>query len=757
MQAGIFRLAASVIFVGYLGTCLRAQEMAPLLSPDHPILVAAKQGNLDEVVGLLKGEVTVNSCTDEGLTAFRVALQYGHLGLARELTVRGFNPMLFYRSPRVGYPIRIGLTPLVLAAKNGADDIVDYLIDHGMTAYPERVEDKFAGDTDESPVLAAIESDRSKIVRRLLISAPRLIVESEIERNGYGYLAACQSIVMINALAEFGVDVNDTEPKGPFPRPGVLHAYAKRGWRDGIDRLLLLGADPTKADWEGKLPQDVANDAATKHKLQLAVAVVHVEHGLSNYGSDGPAKEFPADCLGTAFNESEDAAIARVQTASDANLRATDDRGWTILTYALDFRLVRLARALIDRGANVSQVTTPGSAMISFAATTGDLDLVKLMKAKGADVDLARRGKPTALILAVRGRNEPMVDLLLSLGAKVDPPHPPERDAVWQSALMIACRNGDLPMMKKLLKAGADLTAVDSSGEGIVSYAVRSGDLAVLDWTLQRGASPFVKTPQGDNALTVAASLGDLPMVQALLKLGVTHPDVLRYAQRGSPSTEGTDKTFMVQKYLQALRRSENPFAPEIFWLQPKITVDDVRRYINAGGDINYADGVVTPLQQRATHGDVDSVSLLLEKGADPRKRARVMFPAATLAIESNNDDTALALVRLFLAHGVSPDTRFHLQWDDQDGEPTGDTLLGSAVGRGLLKTADCLLSAGANPWLRCAFSGNDSFDQLDLVQSIDIDQLDKFRRRMEEFGKKFPRPEILKDAPKSRPKGEVF
>ncbi|KAJ2781846.1 hypothetical protein GGI15_003104 [Coemansia interrupta] len=85
------------------------------------------------------------------------------------------------------------------------------------------------------------------------------------------------------------------------------------------------------------------------------------------------------------------------------------------------------------------------------------------------------------LMLAAKDGNYPMVRLLLKKGA--DPKVGGEN-----KALMMAVVYGHLPIVKRLVSAGAPITSL------ALRYAVQKKHLDVVNWLMKNGAAPDMVT-----------------------------------------------------------------------------------------------------------------------------------------------------------------------------------------------------------------------------------------------------------------------
>ena len=133
-----------------------------------------------------------------------------------------------------------------------------------------------------------------------------------------------------------------------------------------------------------------------------------------------------------------------------------------------------IAQMLIDHGANVNAETALGTTPIGNAAESGNLQMVQLLLAKGARLDLPIHG-----ILLIKGKpqdatngyealagassmgqhNPEIIKLLLAHGAK---PNCQSLDDL--TPLGRASESGDVEVVRLLLAAGADVNAYDPFG-----------------------------------------------------------------------------------------------------------------------------------------------------------------------------------------------------------------------------------------------------------------------------------------------------
>ncbi len=133
-------------------------------------------------------------------------------------------------------------------------------------------------------------------------------------------------------------------------------------------------------------------------------------------------------------------------------------------------------RAIFD-GANVNawddENCTP---LMQAVAGNCNLEILRMLIEKGADVNAQDAGGRTALLHAVIAERKEMVMFLIRNGANVDP-----RDDSWTPLHHAACQ-GNLEIVRFLVESGADINARTKTGETPLSLAESGAKQHVKSW-----------------------------------------------------------------------------------------------------------------------------------------------------------------------------------------------------------------------------------------------------------------------------------
>ena len=287
------------------------------------------------------------------------------------------------------------------------------------------------------------------------------------------------------------------------------------------------------------------------------------------------------------------------------------------------------------------------------AAKDDDLQAVRALIARRANVNELSRDGSTALLWAVFHSNLEMARALIAAGAAVNTPN-----HYALTPLLQASRSGDAPLIAALLKAGADPAVPRPDSETPLMAASRTGRMDAVRLLIEAGADVnAADTYQLETALMWAAGEGHVDVVKTLLKAGAdpnrkAHVNALEERKHADHPTGGFTALMF------AVRNGHE---------------DVARALIKGGADLSLTNGDgATAMIIAVVNDRFDFASTLLDLGADPKDGSLYfavdMHDATTdmrahdgsrLRATHPNKLTALDLVRLLLDRGADPNKPF--------------------------------------------------------------------------------------------------
>jgi uncharacterized protein len=166
-------------------------------------------------------------------------------------------------------------------------------------------------------------------------------------------------------------------------------------------------------------------------------------------------------------------------------------------TYGVHLEMSNLpqVRAWLDAGLDPDFLADRVGTGLMFSAWLGDIPMMELLVARGADVNKSNALGESALMHAAwRGKLE-AVKWLLAKGARVN------SEPMRWSALHYAVFAGHWEVANQLLLHGADINARSTNGSSVLMMAVYEGHEPLVRRLLARGADPAIKNDRGDGAL----------------------------------------------------------------------------------------------------------------------------------------------------------------------------------------------------------------------------------------------------------------
>ncbi len=356
---------------------------------------------------------------------------------------------------------------------------------------------------------------------------------------------------------------------------------------------------------------------------------------------------------------------------------------------------------------------------------------------------IALAGAPSLLDTAQAGDHDAAMHLLNAKAANVN-----AAGADGTTAIMYAAANGDLDLVRALIKAGANVKLANQFGTSALTEAAIIGSTPIIEALLKAGADPNFKTPNGETPLMAAARTGKVDAAKALLDAKADINAKETWGEQSALMWAAAQSQADMVKFLAANGANLNDHGKVNQW-ERKIIQEPRPKDMNKGG--------FTPLHYAAREGCAACVQNLLAAGADPDSEDPDRETPLLLALENMHFDTAAVLVKggadldkwdlfgrspVYMAADVST-----LPMKGNGGVavlPSPDKLTAVDVGRMMLEKGanpniqlkrrppyrdvpqdrggDTMLAQGATPLLRAARGGDNKFTALLLEYKALVD-----------------------------------
>jgi ankyrin repeat protein len=569
MTAYLPRTTIAMLSIALAAPCVPAQFDGKVDPKTSPILAAAEKGDLDLIKKLVDGGANVNLQTPHrapfigginryyngGQTPLLLATAEGHVAVAKYLLEKG---------ARADVIDQWGYTPLTHSSRQGHVELVKLMLKQGVKVPPKKQElpvghllngaPAFVG----TPLHMACEGGHDAVVAALFeakfdVNAKDGMQRTPLHRllDDLDHVALLRTRFSMSGQTTGATKVKKDSAK--WKEPGRAKALAM---------LIEAKADVSAQDREKQTPLGLArrfakdtklpemlekagarlsaadairlNDAATLearlkeepklieerlwHNRSLFLLAVEVGHQpmvelLIRYKADQLGKN-DADRFMSPLRvavEHKHPHLVRLFIDKADKIEFKADR--CIFYTAFEMALTDPSRigVLIEILRRRDDISDDRFLWALYGATyrTGEQnlnhDLITVLLAHKGKADMKCENVVMAVENAVRRRDEKLVALFIKHGAGVDRK---QKDG-HPTALTQAASNGDVEILKLLLKAKPNLEATDSTKRTALHYSVYSSKLEVVRLLVEAGASVFARDQQNQTP-GMAASREDI-------------------------------------------------------------------------------------------------------------------------------------------------------------------------------------------------------------------------------------------------------
>ena len=383
-----------------------------------------------------------------------------------------------------------------------------------------------------------------------------------------------------------------------------------------------------------------------------------------------------------------------------------DDYGRTALAIAIaEFRSIDLVKAILELGADPNATSSIGrircqsihplskrlnvrGTALHVAVTVGNLEIVELLIAKGAEINLKTSKGLTPLQLALESEvlldrerelsedgNLELIRRLLAAGADVHSPYPGRKDTLLHRVAIL----GNEKIVQLLLSSGHqwDINALDKNGESVLHCACNNA--RVTDVFLENGADPNIACPSGNTPYHDASRKGNLEVMEILSKYGAD-PNVANHRGFTALHSLANDNRPNVDAVNLVLRHGGDPCVGDLLGRTPHyyiraFEIDEAGKLLcslaRAGGQLNRRDSFGAPLWHSIVHYLIDTPDIIENKEGNKKVLEDVVKAYVKAGVDINAVDlqnrtalhlagahSVLDLVEVLLAHGADVNAR---------------------------------------------------------------------------------------------------
>jgi uncharacterized protein len=461
---------------------------------------AAMRGDKAAIKALIQQKADVNAAQIDGATAVHWAVYKDDAEMLETLIAAGAQTDIKNRE---------GITPLHMASLFGDPRIVDRLIKAGADA-------KQRGPAGETMLMLAARNGNPEVIKSLIAAGVNVNARETLRGTSALMWAVEQHHpAAVKALLDGGADVAQKSAGAGLPR-NYMSGKVNTAQVEAAAARQMRAAATGKTYEEQLKIEGVGGRFGGQDRSQLQNGQQGQGQG-QNQGQGGGQGGFGGrgGNRGQRGGQQGQAAAPTQAAAAPANPDNPDDDseviiaglvgtgggGLTPLVLAAREGDLESAKYIVEKGANVNQVTEYGWSPLLVATNNRHYKLGEYLIEHGADVNLANKGSWTPLYLATDNRNIEGGDFPV-----------PKPDIEHLDYLKFLLEHGANPNARAkdntLTRTIFTMQWFFENGATPFVRAAQSSDLDLLKLLIKHGADPLIKTEFGDTALSAAAGIG---------------------------------------------------------------------------------------------------------------------------------------------------------------------------------------------------------------------------------------------------------
>ncbi|KAF5296333.1 hypothetical protein FQA39_LY12550 [Lamprigera yunnana] len=508
---------------------------------------AIKSGNEEIVSKILHNGADINKQNIDGLTPLLQAIDSGHSNIAALLVKNGANvhlmdhngrsavysavsknyrrllSLLYLEGADVNKSTNDGDVPLVCAAKSYYYTIFKMLISF-------KADVNCSDGNGWSPLHAIIKSQPS-LIDVLLQNDVNAFAETRDGHSCLHFAAQVGSVEAVTKLVNVGLDVNKRTNDGNTP---ILCNVIEYPNRPIIELLVKNGADINITNSTGN---------CCLHYLASKAEDTIIEDFSDEYEVNIQNNEGHTPLHLAVKNRNSSTTKLLLTKGADVNIIDYRNNN-SCLHWAVNVADQEIVKILLDNGADVGLLNSTGETPLMFAerlqfnnivsiinqqetfekckdlfeaVENGHVYTVQTLVNNGLDINSQNENGETLLLIAIRCVHIPIMDWLISKGAKIDIVS--NRSS---SALHFAACMGDCVSVRCLIEGGVDVNILNSDGDTAIALALRHEKISIAEILLDHNAEIYVTPPRNfkHSCLHYAVKSGSEAIVLRILESG---------------------------------------------------------------------------------------------------------------------------------------------------------------------------------------------------------------------------------------------
>ena len=393
--------------------------------------------------------------------------------------INTINNLIHNENISVDHALDDGMTLLIAASYSGCLGVVEFLINEGSDV-------EAFGSNGVNALMAAAGKGHEQVIEALVVKGKASINSKHkfADTTALHIAGELGKVSAIKKLCDLGGDIYSRTTVGST----VLHTAAHVGVEDQINSNGTIDAIINYCKFD---PNILMNNDTTSLYLAAQFGWVNTTIALLRAGSNVnfymPIEKYNGDKFVTA---------SRIENYNSLIINSEQSNGASAIHAASEEGHSEVVQILIDFGADINSKTI-GVTPLHLAVQYNRSDVVRTLLKNGADVnEVSLLDESTSLYCASGKGLITIMELLLDAGAN---PHIQQISTGFP--LLYSALSGQYEAVKILLKYNVDVNMSTNTGLTSLLAASNQGDIAIMKLLLKAKANPLATTNDGFNIL----------------------------------------------------------------------------------------------------------------------------------------------------------------------------------------------------------------------------------------------------------------